>query len=441
MNMLFNKLGSYAFAKATKCILVVVLIIAAPLEMLAKNYGHQDQSDTGLIDLIAKAYLDSCPQNAILFTQGDSFTFPLWFLQEIHGYRTDVRVLNIDFLQLPSFIEKLEVDMGKSDAVRSDLPYEMTLKESQYQFPINLEEKRVTNLKMMDDHLKNDSLFYDNGSRKIKYLPSKTIGIFAADFHYKFQILEDQKDLLRNDIVFNLPKNIINRGELISLDVIQANMYERPICFLINGKTNHCLGMDKYLIQHGIIQILQPLQRPIIDTNSNPKIVITNPTLHNIYKEMGDKEILTSKELEISKTVLRRTTYFESQALLESGDTLAAINLLDLSLKVLPNEKVAYGNFSYSIGKLYHRMGYNENAQLVCETVMNNNFMELERLFVNNVPYPRRQMITAIKTYKKLKEMVAQLDLLFPERADYWEKRLDQINERRKNWAMNMDQD
>jgi len=50
-------------------------------------------------------------------------------------------------------------------------------------------------------------------------------------------------------------------------------------------------------------------------------------------------------------------------------------------------------------------------------------------------------MITAIKTYKKLKEMVAQLDLLFPERADYWEKRLDQINERRKNWAMNMDQD
>ncbi|AUC78867.1 hypothetical protein CW736_05420 [Nonlabens sp. MB-3u-79] len=441
MSILFNKLSGYAFPKATKSIIAALLIIALPLQMLAKNYSQRDLSNSGLIDLVAKAYLDSCPQNAILFTQGDNFTFPLWYLQEIHNYRTDVRVLNIDLLQLPSFIEKLEIDMGKSKAVRTDIPYEMTLKGSQYQFPINLEEKRVTNLKMLDDHLKNDSLFYNNGSRKIKYLPSKTMGIFAADFLYKFQILEDQKELLRSDIVFNLSKDVVSRGELIALDVIQANMVERPICFLINGKTNHYLGMDEYLIQHGLIQILQPLQRPVVDKNSNPKIVITNPVLPQIYKAMDDVVISTSKEQDISKTVLRRTTYFESQALLENRDTIAAINLLDLSLKALPNEKVPYGNFSYSMGKLYHRMGHNIEAKLVCETVINNNFITLDRLFVNNIAYPRRQMITAVKTYKNLSEMVIQLNLLFPERADYWKKRLEQINERRKIWAMTVDQD
>ncbi|RMG60649.1 MAG: DUF2723 domain-containing protein, partial [Bacteroidetes bacterium] len=74
------------------------LAMLAPLIMLAENWDDHTRKGRWIDIEFAKNLLDSCEEDAILFTGGDNDTFPLWYVQEVEGYRTDVRVVNLELL-------------------------------------------------------------------------------------------------------------------------------------------------------------------------------------------------------------------------------------------------------------------------------------------------------------------------------------------------------
>ena len=70
-----------------------VICLIVPGIMASEGWDDHDRSDRYFSVDAARNYLASCEPNSILFTGGDNDTFPLWFVQEVEGFRTDVRVI------------------------------------------------------------------------------------------------------------------------------------------------------------------------------------------------------------------------------------------------------------------------------------------------------------------------------------------------------------
>ncbi|MCQ2203135.1 MAG: DUF2723 domain-containing protein [Bacteroidales bacterium] len=107
-------------------LLAIILLLASPLALLATNYSVCDCSNDFRALDNARNHLDSCDENAVLFTEGDNDTYPLWYLQEVEGFRTDVRVVNFGLLGADWYVSQM------TRATRGCLPLRFSIPVSSY---------------------------------------------------------------------------------------------------------------------------------------------------------------------------------------------------------------------------------------------------------------------------------------------------------------------
>src|SRR6056297_48180 len=108
---------------AVPVVIAVASLVAVPGLMAMENWDDHDRSDRYTARAFARNYLNSVDENAIIFTNGDNDTFPLWYVQEVEGFRTDVRVVNLSYLTADWYIEQMMFQFYESDP----LPLSMSL--------------------------------------------------------------------------------------------------------------------------------------------------------------------------------------------------------------------------------------------------------------------------------------------------------------------------
>src|SRR5690606_10744847 len=155
-------------------------LLASPILMAKENWDDHDRSEKYTALAMAKAYLDSVEPNGIIFTIGDNDTFPLWYLQEVEGYRTDVRVVCTALLQAEWYIDQMKVAAYESAPLKIRFDHKQYAGNNMYYAAImpTLDERFDINAMM--EYIASDDprtkMQMSNGSEIVK-IPTNKIRI------------------------------------------------------------------------------------------------------------------------------------------------------------------------------------------------------------------------------------------------------------------------
>lgn len=112
---IYNFVQSKIKSQVNSAVLASALGVAVPVIMAVQGWDDHDRSGKTSARDLATNYLQSCGKNSIIFTNGDNDTFPLWYLQEVEGKRTDVRVCNLSLMGTDWYTNQMKMKSYDSD--------------------------------------------------------------------------------------------------------------------------------------------------------------------------------------------------------------------------------------------------------------------------------------------------------------------------------------
>jgi hypothetical protein len=326
------------------------LCLVAPALMAKDGWDDHDRSDRYTARDIAKDYLDSCAKDAILFTNGDNDTFPLWYLQEVEQYRTDVRVVNLTLGSTDWFIDMIKrqayegkpvkLSMEKDDyrqGTRDYLPIVERTKNDNY---INIDQLVAFAL---DD--KNTQPMM-NGSR-LSYIPTRRfrLPVDSATIMANNVVTPEYADRLVDALEWTVKGSVILKSELLMLDILANNNWERPIYFANTMPRDSYFGLEKYMQHEGFTYRLVPYEAKN-DRNQfgyfgevQSDIMYDNMMNRFSFGNMNDPDIFLDENNLRFVTNLRLNFSRLADVLTKEGDSERAKAVLDrcVELTITPN--------------------------------------------------------------------------------------------------------
>ena len=268
------KLGSMTPAIAT-----VLCLLAVPVLMASKEWDDHDRSNKTLPRATALNFLNSCEPNAILFTEGDNDTYPLWYAQEVEGIRPDVRLINISLLGIDWYINQLKYAVNKA------APVDLIWKPDQYRgekrnYIQYIENKQVAQDKYVDlteilNWVGDDKNAQAGvGDMRMNYFPIKNFYLpVDKELIKKNNVLAaNDTSIIEDQVRFTMPSNVAYKNDLAILNILAANAWKRPIYFANSIDPGHYEGLSEYLQLEGLAFKLIPVRTPGSTANTPLRI-------------------------------------------------------------------------------------------------------------------------------------------------------------------------
>jgi hypothetical protein len=369
-------------------ILASLLCLAAvPVLMGSQNWDDHDRSGRYMARDFAYNYLNSCAPNAILFTNGDNDTFPLWYAQEVEGIRTDVRVVNLSYLGADWYIEQMQRRANES----APLPISLTKdKYATGSRDITYIIDRISepkNIKDVLDWVASDdprTKTLPNINEKVDYMPTRKfiIPVDSAKVLANGTVNRELADKIEKEMIWELPqsKRYLTKNHLIIFDMLATNQWERPIYYAITVSGDNYLNLDKYFQVHGLAFRIIPVKsedniygRGGIDT----KIMFDNYVNKFKWGGIENKNVYLDENVSGMYINFRNNFGRLAMALISENKKDSAKIVLDKCVNTLPDSKIPFNAFCLPIIEGYLKIGDTLSAQNIINTLKENVYDEL----------------------------------------------------------------
>lgn len=398
---LIEKLKNNKVQIAGALLTTIICFFAVPYVLGNQNWNDHDRSNRYTALAIAKNYLDSCEPNAILFTLGDNDTFPLWYAQEVEGYRTDVRVCNLSLLSTSWYVDQMKRKAYNSDPLPISMTWEQYkdgTRDVMYLEPAN---NQFVDLNAVLDYIKSPE--FDHSRHLLLLSSASGYRSNGRPIPGSFSLKVDKEKVLANGTVraedadkivdrleWNLKTNTVNplaKAYIVMMDILANNNWERPIYYASTTGSEAYLGLEEYFQLEGFAYRLVPIRTPrnanydigridsdrlyhnlmnVFDDHSrtdrvnNPNAVAKTPYQY-AWGGLNDPRVYQSEDNTRLISLIRKLYSRLAETLASEGKTAKALEVLNKGNQVLPDQIYPF------VSAMSNNYGYTQSCAFYME--------------------------------------------------------------------------
>jgi hypothetical protein len=390
--------------------------LLVPVIMAVENWDDHDRSDRYFSVDSAKNFLSSCAPNAILFTGGDNDTFPLWYSQEVEGFRTDMRVIVLSYFNTDWYIDQMTRKAYESEPAPFSIDKNLYRQGGPNDYLPYIENPNIKgnaisleaymNLVKQDHQaIKVPTLLgsYNSIPAKALYLNIDTAYVKSLGI-----VPKDMEHLIPEQMVFRLKGSGLEKNTFMILDMILTSNWTRPIYFNNTSLQNAGIDFRRYVVQEGNTYRLLPIDRG----NLQDDLVDTQTMYDNMmnkfsFRELDNPDVYYSEDYR--NFVLNHRSSFNTlaEALLAKNDTEKAREVLNRSLEVMPNKSLRYDYSNVQTASILFQLGETEKGVDIAEKLGKSSIGYLE-YYVNMDSSPANEVQKHMTILSLLSRMLKQ---------------------------------
>ena len=352
-----------------------LLSIQSPIILANQNWDDHDRSNRYLTVDSAKNLLASCAPNSILFTGGDNDTFPLWYVQEVENFRTDVRVIVLSYFNTDWYIEQMMSKKNKSEKIDFSVSLDSYIQGGLNDYLPYRNDSRIQNrpisLKGYINLVKRNSKAIQVPTSVSNYnsIPSKSFWLASID---KENLLGKFNSYYQDTLLINLKnnKNGLEKKDLAFLDLLQANNWERPIYFNNTSLNGIGLELKRNVIQEGFAYRLLPILSPNSGSLIDSEKMYKNLMYNSFWRGLDDERAYFSEDHRGFIMNYRSTFNTLIKELINKKEYDKALEVINKSLEIIPDKAIMYDHFSVQI--VEYLINLNEKADMETLELANN---------------------------------------------------------------------
>jgi hypothetical protein len=358
----------------------ILLFLAAPMLMGTRNWDDHNRSKRYTARDIGKNYLKSVAPDAILFTYGDNDSFPLWYVQDVEGFRTDVRVSNLSYIQAGWYIEMMRQKAYESDPLPFSLTADKYIEGKRNQLPVENRVEKAVNLKDvvdfagMDD--KKAQIDMSGRGDYLNYLPVNKfiIDVDPVTVLSNGTVKEYFKDSLLSPMIWEYSEGDAYKGDLAIMDLLSHNNWKRPVYFSTTVPSTQYKGLEKFFVQEGLGYRIVPVRTGKAEMGEfgmiDPVVMYDNLMNKFTWGNAADPSVYLDENNRRMFSNFRRLFGNLGRKLLAVGDTAKAVEVAHRGLEIVPAKKLPNDFFSIGLAETLISCGHKDEGEKLLNDIV-----------------------------------------------------------------------